>query len=331
MKLIIDGYGKSLHKKDNQLLIKQKEEEIYRIPIKKVSDITIVGKGYVTFDALSLIAQNNIKLIAVNYFGQIEYILQSPSQKDINLKKQQYKASENNKGLKLAKSFIKSKIKNQYSTLKTLNKNKNIPQVKENQRKIKNIMENFDRLAIQNTSDMKNRIMGMEGNCSAYYWNSISFLLPQTINFKKRNQKPQEDVTNSMLNYGYAILASQITENILTKGLDPYCGFLHVDMNKRTSLTYDIIEEFRQQIVDKTVFKLINNNQIDENSIDKRNNSLKFEYRKILASEIMDKLYSTITYNNEKLSYLKIIEKQVIKIVDYLENGENYSGFSLHW
>lgn len=44
MKLLIDGYGKSIHKKDNQLLVKEKDTEIYRINIRKVSDITIVGR-----------------------------------------------------------------------------------------------------------------------------------------------------------------------------------------------------------------------------------------------------------------------------------------------
>jgi len=57
--------------------------------------------------------------------------------------------------------------------------------------------------------------------------------------------------------------------------LDPCCGFLRSDLNTRKSLTYDIIEEFRQQIVDKTVFSLTNRKQITEDDIDKRTNLLK--------------------------------------------------------
>lgn len=110
-------------------------------------------------------------------------------------------------------------------------------------------------------------------------------LLPDEINFKNRNQKPENDVVNSMLNYGYAILASEIAKNIVTLGLDPYCGLLYADLKRRQSLIFDLIEEFRQQIVDKTVFKLINTNQINETNIDKRNNSLKLESRKLLAAK----------------------------------------------
>jgi len=92
-----------------------------------------------------------------------------------------------------------------------------------------------------------------------------------------------------MLNYGYAILASEITKIIITEKLDPYSGFLHSDLNKRNSLTYDIIEEFRQQIIDKTVLALINRKQITEKDIDKRTNLLKKESKYLLTKTVMKK------------------------------------------
>ena len=86
--------------------------------------------------------------------------------------------------------------------------------------------------------------MGFEGIASVNYWEAVSLLLPNEINFKNRNQKPENDVVNSMLNYGYAILASEIAKNIVTLGLDPYCGLLHADLKRRQSLIFDLIEEF---------------------------------------------------------------------------------------
>ena len=80
MKLIIEGYNKSIHKKDNQIVVKEKDELIYKIPADDIDDITIVGKGYITFDALSLLSRNNVNLITVNYFGQVEYILETHHQ-----------------------------------------------------------------------------------------------------------------------------------------------------------------------------------------------------------------------------------------------------------
>ena len=89
MKIIIDGYNKSIHKKDNQLVIHEKDEILDSIKASNINDITIVGKGYITFDALDLMAQNNIKLISVNPRGELTYTLQSHSWENVNLKKQQ--------------------------------------------------------------------------------------------------------------------------------------------------------------------------------------------------------------------------------------------------
>ena len=71
MKILIEGYNKSIHKRDNQLLIKEKDDELEKINIKRIDDITIIGKGSVTFDALRLISDNNIPLMSIDYFGKI--------------------------------------------------------------------------------------------------------------------------------------------------------------------------------------------------------------------------------------------------------------------
>lgn len=130
MKLIIERYNKSIHKRDNQIVIHEKDEIIDSIQASKIEDITIIGKGYVTFDALDLMAENNIKLISVNPRGVLTYTLESPDWRNVYLKKQQYKLSENKTGLLIGRELIKSKIKNQKGTLKTLNKNKRLESVR---------------------------------------------------------------------------------------------------------------------------------------------------------------------------------------------------------
>ena len=97
-----------------------------------------------------------------------------------------------------------------------------------------------------------------------------------------------------MLNYGYAILSSQITIKILEAGLNPDIGLLHADLNYRHSLTYDLIEEFRQQIVDKTMISMINNKQITIE--DYQDQLITLEKRKIIIEKILHKLKNKINY-----------------------------------
>lgn len=329
MKLIIEGYNKSIHKKDNQIVIHEKDEIIDSIRASKIDDITIIGKGHVTFDALDLMAEYNIKLISVNTRGELTYTLESPDWKNVYLKKQQYKLSENKMGLLIGRELIKSKIKNQKGTLKTLNKNKRLNWVSNVRLKMDEYVKQLDNLNL-NENNVKMQIMGIEGKASNDYWNCVKHFIPKDIGFDFRTKKPT-DLLNSMLNYGYAILASEITKSILLNGLDPYCGLLHYDMDRRTSLTFDLIEPFRQQIVDKTVISLINRKQVKIEDMDKRNNLIKLNARKLIVSKILDKMYSTVTYNGKSMSYAKIIELQTKSLVKTLSDGEEFKGFYLTW
>lgn len=331
MKLVIDGYNKSIHKKDNQIVIHEKDEIIDSIKASSVTDITIIGKGYVTFDALNLMALNNIKLIAINPRGQLSYTLESPDLRNVKLKKAQYQLSESRIGLKISKELIKSKMKNQKATLITLNKTKQLKRVFNHRLKIDEFICQLDDLKLKgNNENIKMKIMGLEGKASNEYWSGIKYFIPSEIGFASRTKKPT-DLLNSMLNYGYAILASEITKSILVNGLDPYCGFLHFDMDSRTSLTFDLIEPFRQQIVDKTVIGLINRKQVNVENLDKRNNTIKLEARKLIAERILAKIHSTITYDGESVSYSDLIEKQSEDLVKMLLNNEKFKGFYLRW
>ncbi len=329
MKIVIDGYNKSIHKKDNQIVIHEKDEILDSIKASKINDITIVGKGYVTFDALNLMAENNIKLISINPRGEMTYTLESPNWRNVVLKKKQYQLSENKTGQKICLELIKSKIKNQKGVLKTLNKNKQLKRVANTRLKMDEYIKQLNDLNL-NDKNVKLQIMGIEGKSSKDYWSSVKYFIPKEIGFTSRTKKPT-DLLNSMLNYGYAILASEITKSILLNGLDPYCGLLHYDMDKRTSLTFDLIEPFRQQIVDKTVISLINRKQVKTEDIDNRNNLIKLEARKLIVNKILNKMYSTITYNGNEMSYADIIDLQSKNLVNSIINGDEFKGFYLTW
>lgn len=331
MKLIIDGYNKSIHKKDNQIAIHEKDEILDSIKASTITDITVIGKGYVTFDALNLMAENNIKLIAISPRGQLSYTVESPDWRNVALKKEQYKLSENKLGLRISKELIISKMKNQKATLTTLNKNKQLKRVFNHRSKIDECISQLSELNFKgNNEDIRMRIMGLEGKASNEYWSGVKYFIPREIGFDSRTKKPT-DLMNSMLNYGYAILASEITKSILVNGLDSYCGFLHFDMYGRTSLTFDLIEPFRQQIVDKTVIGLLNKKRITVDDIDRRNNTIKLEARKLIVEKILGKIYSTITYEDEAVSYSDLIQKQSDDLVRMLLDGEKFNGFYLRW
>jgi len=136
-----------------------------------------------------------------------------------------------------------------------------------------------------------------------------------------------------MLNYSYAILASEVLKSLHTSGLDPYAGFLHSDRYARKSLVFDLMEEFRQQIVDKSVLKLINRNQIEKDDFEYRQGMIYIheDCRKLLIKTILDKLNNKLTFNGFKTTYVDLISMESKNIVDYLLYLKKYETFYLRW
>lgn len=109
--------------------------------------------------------------------------------------------------------------------------------------KIRELRENIEYY------DLTNR----EGHASKIYWHSLF-----GKNFKRHN----EDYTNSLLNYGYAILRSYFCRSIIKKGLDPRISVFHKSFHNYFALASDLMEPFRS-LIDKEVYKMIQENVKD--------------------------------------------------------------------
>jgi len=96
--------------------------------------------------------------------------------------------------------------------------------------------------------------MTYEGRVAGIYLSNIAEIFNQ-LNPKfnltgrknksnSRNYNASYEI-NALLNYGYAILESEIRKMINSIGLDYSIGFLHEVNQSRTPLVYDIQELFR--------------------------------------------------------------------------------------
>lgn len=334
MRLIIDGFGKSITKRDNQIVIRENGEEIdYFLP-KNLKQIIINGKGAITFDAIELLSDNDVDVIAIDWRGNIKYRLSSMEHNNVEIRKQQYYALNDKRSGYLAKKFIESKIKNQKATLSTLSKSRGGVDFIINQRdKLDNLLKALDNIKVKPSEKIRSDIFGIEGIASHEYWLAFRNVVSDEYEFLKRSGRGAQDPVNAMLNYSYAILAGEVLKSLHTSGLDPYAGFLHTDRYARKSLVFDLMEEFRQQIVDKSVLKLINRNQIEKDDFEPREGMMYIHEscRKLLIKTILDKLNNEITFNGIKTTYVDLISIESKNIVNYLLYLKKYNTFYLRW
>ena len=112
MKIIIDGYNKTIHKQDNHIIIKDNNKTILDELATNIDNIVILGKGHITFDALNLLSQENVNIISTTYNNQIRYTLNNHNNTTkITLLKKQVYHSDSKESIKTCKEIIRSKIK----------------------------------------------------------------------------------------------------------------------------------------------------------------------------------------------------------------------------
>ena len=96
-----------------------------------------------------------------------------------------------------------------------------------------------------------------EGQAGNLYWQMIRLLLADDVEFAGRERQGATDSVNSLLNYGDGMLYPRMHEALLLAGLHPGISFLHSFQDGKPTLTFDLIEEFRRQAVDRVVFGMI--------------------------------------------------------------------------
>ena len=234
----------------------------------------------------------------------------------------------------LAKAFILAKIENQKAVLGTLAKSRDENEFLINQRdKLSDSLEKLSKIYVKASDNLRNKIMGIEGQASVEYWAGFADVLDEKWNFNGRSGRGAQDPVNSLLNYGYAVVESEIWKSIYLAGLDPYCGFLHSERYGRASLVFDLIEEFRQQIVDKTILSIVNMNQVDTDDFEDKGNIMLMndKSRRLVIAKILDKLNSKVEFNGNKMSYSDIIMYQGRQMAKFLTHEDQYVGFYRRW
>ncbi|MGM0579012.1 MAG: CRISPR-associated endonuclease Cas1, partial [Myxococcota bacterium] len=101
------------------------------------------------------------------------------------------------------------------------------------------------------------RVMGLEGHAAALYWSALAQLIPEDLGFPGRRLQGATDPVNCALNYVYGMLYARVWQAIVRAGLDPGVGIVHLAPRSGGALIYDLVEELRAPLADRTVLSLL--------------------------------------------------------------------------
>jgi CRISPR-associated protein Cas1 len=320
MQLVINSRGSFLKKNHNCFLIKN-EDKVFEVSADKVESILITTSATITTDAIMFAVESNIDIVFLDHFGNpYGRVWHSKLGSTTLIRRRQLEVADQKKGFEMARGWIEIKMNNQIEFLKDLKKNR--PEQRADMDEYISNIESMKSqlLEMEGTLEKKRgSIMGVEGMASRYYFDALSFIMPEKWKFIGRSRNPAVDEFNCLLNYGYGVLYSMVEKACIISGLDPYVGFMHTDNYNKKSLVFDLIEMYRIH-VDRTVVNLFSKRQVREEFFDSIPNglSLNKEGKAVLIQSLNETLDQSMNYNGRNVKVRNILEHDCHKIANSL-------------
>jgi len=292
----LKGYGHSISVKDSKIILKDCHDPFSKPEVEEwfVKDmpyqrIVLQGKGYISTESLSLLSENNRNVILLDNRGKPVTFCNGVRD---SLTATKYRMAQydtfRNKAKKdyLIQQILKAKLESQIRFLKSVDNPEIIQGVKK-----------LEKLGIS------------EAVSSRFYFDNYAKLIDERFGFKKRNsvrieKKNATDVINALLNYGYSVLAGQISAYINGVGLDAYYGIMHKNHTSFQSLVYDMMEPFRW-LVDYSVWKI--SDAKSRNRISKKQYAYTREGIVVLEYDLIRKFLELLerTFQKERRYYYR--------------------------
>ncbi|TYQ16297.1 UNVERIFIED_CONTAM: CRISPR-associated protein Cas1 [Acetivibrio alkalicellulosi] len=279
----IKEQGAYIHKSGNHITITLEGQKLCELPLADITTVVLLGNVQLSTQSAALLMRRGIDIHYLSSNYTYRGSLLSPNSPNIFVKLAHFNRYRDFKFREImARNFIRGKVNNQISHLRKSLWGKQNTFCSQMIEKMLQQVERLDEISGVDS------LMGIEGVC-AFYFKCIPYLLKNTYDFKGRERKAK-DPLNSLLNLGYAFIGNELYSIIITKSLEPMLGFLHGVKHGRRSLVFDLMEEFRQPVIDRFSIMLLNKGIIKESDFVKNQFLMKLD----------EECFKTYCYQYEK-------------------------------
>lgn len=331
--LIVSDYGCFVGKKSERLTVMEKGKLVEEVPLRDLEQVTLasMGIGFST-DALAACIEFGVPVNFLTSSGRPYAVVTSPELNGTVLtRREQLKAYDDERGVHLAKCFVRGKINNQSCLVKYFAKHRRTDamygELMDKARAMEVLRDQVDDIDAKSVDEIRGKLLSLEGRAAFEYWEALGNIAVGEL-FKGREHRGADDPLNVCLNYGYGVLYSQVWGAVILAGLEPFGGFLHVDKPGKPSLVLDMVEEFRAPCVDRPVIALLSRGwrpDLDEDG------KMSLKSRRKVADAVLERLEGRERYRGQKHKLGGIILSQARRIAVYLRGEGKYEEFRSTW
>jgi CRISPR-associated protein Cas1 len=298
----------------------------------RLQEIVVASRG-VSFssDLLEEICSRGIRIGCIDSSGKPVALITSPMlTATVETRRCQLAAYNDDRGAEFCRWVVAGKLYNQEKLLRYFGKNRD-GERRRGLEETATAIRRLRRQALAAEGDcadaVRQTLLGYEGTAGRIYWKEIAATLPEESGFAGRSHGGPTDGVNAALNYGYGILYSHVWGAVMNAGLEPFAGFLHVDRSGKPSFVLDLVEEFRQPVVDRPVLGWLNKG----GRLKLIKGMLDGESREEVASRVLQRLNSVEAHRGKKHEIRSIIQMQARLAASALRRMRNYRPFTFKW
>jgi len=320
--LLVTTPGVFIGKTKRGISIKERGVKRYEAPFLNLKNISILSGGVtISSNVIQYCSQRAIPIDFIGFDGKPYAKIYPFQSAPASIGIAQLKAFENGKAHTLAKCFASGKIRNQINLTRYYHKyrkeqdddfaaifDEKITLMESLAKEARNIHE-------KDIEILRGKLFSIEGRASSCYWELVEKILNDYVEFDGRIREGATDLVNSLLNYGYGILYSRIWEATIKAGLNPYISYLHKAQKGKPTLVFDLIEEFRQQAVDRSVFSLITKGE----DIKIENGFLTNDTKKRVVEKVLERINTVEVFRGKEMRLSQIMKEQASVVAEFLE------------
>ena len=255
--LYLMSVGSSARKAGPRIVVEKNSEVVGRLPIRSIDGVVVGRNAQISTQTIFELMELHIPIFYIDVRGKIIGHFVNEKLSATRLLRQLEIFRDLNRQLELSREIISEKISNQRDLLKRYEKTVSAEKLDRTTKKLKQIA---DKLSTLQTID---ELRGMEGLASKIYFATFVDLLDKTRwKWTERSQHPAHDPINALLNYGYAFLEREVRVATAINGMDARIGFFHSNDGRKDSLIFDLMEFFRQPVIDRFILSLLNKKMI---------------------------------------------------------------------
>ena len=334
MTLVLNNDSIAVKLEGNHLVVKNHVEGSTRtIPLVSVARVFVLGTPAITYPVFIELMERDIPCVFMAKSGRVRGSLDVWGMSFSRRRMMQYDVfREPLRRMELSRGLIRAKLVNCRRAIQRLcaNRHANISEQDENWRMVNCCLARLD------SARTIDELRGLEGKGGYGYFRLLGSFFPERFPFAERTRRPPKDPANALLSYVYMLLVSEMEAVIRSHLLDAGFGFMHCDRLSAPALALDLMEPFRPGFADLLVLNLLGHGRLDADRDFKRDNERDGVYlageargKVLAASEKALSRHFLPVGGNEHITLRQAMERQVISLVNTIEQGEPMEYYKL--